>query len=128
MPAPSPTDDRVSEAVLGAAIAVHRGLGPGLLESVHGACLAHELAERRIPFVKDARLTVRYRSKELAAALRLDLLVAGEVVVELKSVEQVLPVHRAQVLTYLRLGGFSRGLLINFNVRHLMSGVTRIVL
>jgi GxxExxY protein len=95
---------------------------------VYATFLQHELAQRRIPFVRGLRLPIRYGTAELGDALRPDFLVAGQLVVELKAVEQILPVHRAQLLTYLRLGHFGRGLLINFNVRHLMSGVTRLML
>jgi GxxExxY protein len=120
--------DPLSHRFLGAATCVHLEPGPGLLESVYATCLAHELAKRRIPFTRGARLPVVYGGRTIGNALRLDFLVAETLVIELKAVEQVLPVHRAQLLTYLRLGGFRRGLLVNFNVRHLMSGVTRFVL
>ncbi len=120
--------DAVSHSVLGAAIAVHRGLGPGLLESVYQCCLAHELSVRGVAFEQDVRVPVVYGGVALDAHFRLDLLVAHELVVELKSVEKLLPVHTAQLLTYLKLTGHRRGLLVNFNVSRLMDGVTRVVL
>jgi GxxExxY protein len=120
--------DLLSHAALGAAIAVHRALGPGLLESVYSACLAHELAARGVPFVRDVRLPVQYDGLIIGSGLRFDFLVDRRLVLELKSVEKILPVHKAQVITYLRLGPFPTGLLINFNVKHLMSGVTRLAL
>jgi len=120
--------DSVSHEVLGAAIAVHRALGPGLLESVYQLCLVHELAARGLEVRRDVRVPICYDGVELDAHFRLDLLVAGELVVELKSVERVIPVHTAQLLTYLKLTGHRRGLLINFNVTRLMDGVSRVVL
>ena len=119
--------DAVSGEVIGAAIAVHRALGPGLLESVYQCCLVHELSTRGIQVQRDVRVPICYAGVELEAHFRLDLLVAGDLIVELKSVERVLPVHTAQLLTYLKLTGHRRGLLLNFNVPRLMDGVTRIV-
>jgi len=119
--------DSWSERVIGAAIAVHRTLGPGLLESVYEVCLAQELAEQRIPFETQKVIPIRYRGLVLDAGIRLDLLVAGELVVELKSVDRLLDVHSAQLLTYLKLGGYPLGLLINFNVPLLKNGIRRIV-
>ncbi len=120
--------DPLTGTVIGAAIAVHRALGPGLLESVYEACLCHELWKRGVRLECDRRLPIIYDGTELRAHFRIDLLVAGELVVELKSVERVLPVHVAQLITYLRLGKFRRGLLINFNVPRLVDGVTRLVI
>ena len=120
--------DSVSHEVLGAAIAVHRALGPGLLESVYQCCLVHELSTRSISVQRDVRVPIVYDGHELDAHFRLDLLVADMLVLELKSVEKILPVHTAQLLTYLKLTGHRRGLLINFNVPRLMNGVTRVVL
>jgi len=119
--------DLWSERVIGAAIAVHRTLGPGLLESVYEVCLAQELAEQRIPFEPQKAIPIRYRGLVLDAGIRLDLLVAGELVVELKSVDRLLDVHSAQLLAYLKLGGYPLGLLINFNVPLLKNGIRRIV-
>jgi GxxExxY protein len=119
--------DSWSDRVIGAAIAVHRTLGPGLLESVYEVCLAQELAEQRIPFETQKVIPIRYRGLVLDAGIRLDLLVAGELVVELKSVDRLLDVHSAQLLTYLKLGNYPLGLLINFNVPLLKNGIRRIV-
>ena len=113
--------------MIGAAISVHRALGPGLLESVYQLCLAQELAEQWIPFEAQKPIPIRYRGLVLDAGIRLDLLVAGELVVELKSVERLLDVHSAQLLTYLKMGGFPVGLLINFNVPFLRHGIRRFV-
>jgi GxxExxY protein len=120
--------DPLSHVVIGAAIAVHRELGPGLLESVYEACLAQELQTRRVPFARGIRIPVVYGGVTLRSCFRLDLLVAEELVVELKSVEHLMPVHLAQVLTYLKLTGHRRALLINFNVPRLLDGVKRLVL
>lgn len=118
--------DPLSHAVIGAAIEVHRGLGPGLLESVYETCLAHELRKRSVQFERAVQLPVYYDGLPMDTHFRLDLVVDRRLVVELKSVERLLPVHRAQLLTYLRLGGFRRGLLLNFNVSRLPGGVVRI--
>jgi len=119
--------DRLSHAVIGDALAVHRELGPGLLESVYEVCLAHELTIRGVPFETGLRVPVIYAGVRLRSYFRLDLLVAGRLVVELKSVAQVLPVHSAQLITYLKLTGHRHGLLINFNVTKLVNGVRRFV-
>ncbi len=119
--------DLLSERVIAAAIEVHRQLGPGLLESVYLAAMEHELLARGIAYASEVHLPVRYKGTLLDGSLRLDLLVERELVVELKAQEGVLPVHCAQVLTYLRTGGFERGLLINFNVSKLVNGVRRFV-
>jgi GxxExxY protein len=119
--------DQVSHAVIGAAIAVHRELGPGLLESVYSACLCHELRRRRVPFARQVRVPVRYAGELVDAFFRLDLLVDGQLIVELKSVDLLLEVHRAQLITYLKLTGIRRGLLINFNVLRLTEGISRLV-
>jgi GxxExxY protein len=118
--------DPVSPEVIGAAIAVHRALGPGLLESVYGACLSHELTKRRVPLERDVKVPVRYDGREMQVHFRLDLVVRGCLVLELKSVEHLLGVHQAQLITYLRLTGCTRGLLINFNVARLADGVVRV--
>ena len=113
--------------VIGAAIEVHRVLGPGLLESAYAECLVRELATRRVAFERQVALPIQYKGERVDAAYRLDFLVGRRVIVELKCVETILPVHRAQLLSYLRLGGFPVGLLINFNVPALRSGIVRIV-
>jgi GxxExxY protein len=119
--------NEITEKVIGAAIEVHRALGPGLLESAYEECLCRELELRDIPFRRQLELPVQYKGVALDCGYRLDLLVADAVVVELKSVEELLPVHSAQLLTYLKLGGWKIGLLINFNVSVLTRGVRRLV-
>jgi GxxExxY protein len=116
-----------TEAVIGAAIAVHRELGPGLLESVYELALAEEMRARAIPFVRQLPVPIRYKGIVLDAGLRLDFVVAKAVVVELKSVERLLDIHGAQLLTYLKLTGNPVGLLINFNVPVLRRGIRRFV-
>ena len=118
----------LTESIIGAAIEVHRALGPGLLESAYEECLCHELTERRIPFERQRHLPVEYKGIHLDCGYRLDLLVADSVVVELKAAESLLPIHEAQLLTYLKLGGWKVGLLINFNVPVLKRGIRRRVL
>lgn len=119
--------NEITEKVIGAAIEVHRALGPGLLESAYEECLCRELELQGIPFKRQLELPVQYKGVALDCGYRLDLLVAELVVVELKSVEDLLPVHTAQVLTYLKLGGWKVGLLINFNVPMLKKGIRRLV-
>jgi GxxExxY protein len=114
--------------IIGAAIEVHRQLGPGLLESAYEECLCHELHLRGIGFRRQIELPVEYKGIKLDCGYRLDLIVQDEVVVELKCVERVLPVHEAQLLTYMRLAGKQVGLLINFNVPVLTRGISRRVL
>ncbi len=118
----------ITGKIIGAAIEVHRHLGPGLLESAYEQCLCRELNLRGVPFECQVQLPVDYKGLRLDCGYRLDLLVAQQVVVEIKAVEALLPVHEAQVLTYLRLGGWKAGLLINFNVPVLTKGVRRLVL
>jgi GxxExxY protein len=123
-----PATEEVAAAVMDAAFQVHRTLGPGLLESVYEVCLCHELSKRHIAFQRQATLPVVYDGMRLDTGLRLDLLVADAVVVELKAVEKMSPLYEAQLLTYLRLAGKRLGLLINFNVPLLKDGFRRIVL
>jgi GxxExxY protein len=120
--------DPTSGAVIEAAIRVHQLLGPGLLESVYEACLVHELRKRRIGFVVGMRVPLRYDGVELNQFFRLDLLVADRLIVELKSVQELHPIHTTQVLTYLRLTGHRRALMINFNVPRLIDGIRRLSL
>ena len=119
--------DRIGEKLIGAAIEVHRHLGPGLLESAYEECLCHELSAREIPFQRQLPLPVSYKEVKLDCGYRLDLLVGGEVVVELKAVERLESIHVAQMITYLKLSGRRVGYLINFNVKVLKSGIRRIV-
>jgi GxxExxY protein len=119
--------NELTQAIIGAAIEVHRTLGPGLLESAYEECLCRELAIRQLAFERQRPLPLNYKGVPLDCGYRLDLLVANTVVVEIKTVEALLPIHEAQVLTYLRLGGWQIGLLINFNVAKLKDGVQRLV-
>ena len=114
--------------IIGAAMEVHKAIGPGLLESAYEECLCRELALRNIPFERQYPLPMVYKGVRLDAGYRLDLLVANRVVVELKAVEALLPIHEAQLLTYLKLGGWQVGLLINFNVTVLKNGIRRRVM
>jgi len=123
-----PDINEITHAVIGAAIEVHRQLGPRLLESAYLECLSRELVLRGIPFEREKPLPLEYKGVHLECGYRLDLLVARCVVVEVKSVETLAPVHDAQLLTYLRLGGWRVGLLINFNVAALKSGIHRKIL
>ena len=114
-----------TEQIIGAAIAVHRALGPGLLESAYEACLSWELEARGVRFARQVALPVEYRGKLLEVGYRMDLVVEDCVIVELKAVEQLTPLHDAQMLTYLKLARIPLGLLINFNVSLLKDGVRR---
>jgi GxxExxY protein len=120
--------DPLTEAVIGAAIEVHRVLGPGLLESVYERCLSHELRLRGIEHERQMLLPVLYKGVPLDADLRLDIVIPGQLVLELKSVESLQPIHEAQLLTYLKLSGIRLGLLINFNVPLLKDGIKRRIL
>src|SRR5512139_2309418 len=119
--------NKMTESIIGAAIEVHRHLGPGLLESAYEECLCEELSLRKIPFSRQIALPVTYKSRKLDVGYRIDLLVKNEVVVELKTVESILPIHEAQTLTYMRLGGWHVGLILNFNVTVLKNGIKRLV-
>ncbi len=120
--------NQLTQNIIGAAMDLHRALGPGLLESAYRGCLYRELTLRGVPFEKERPLPVEYKGVRLECGYRLDLLVANTVVVEVKAVEMLAPVHEAQLLTYLRLGGWQVGLLINFNVVLLKDGIRRKVL
>ncbi len=117
--------NRITENVNGAAIEVHRSLGPGLLESAYEECLCHELTLREIEFERQKPLPVGYKGVTLDCGYRLDLLVEGAVIIEIKAIEAIHPVHEAQLLTYLKLGLWKLGLLINFNVPVLKDGIRR---
>ena len=121
------TWNELTEAVIGAAIEVHRELGPGLLESAYGQAMCRELSLRGIPFECQKPMPLRYKGVALDCGYRLDLLVDGRLVVEIKAIEKLAPIHEAQVLTYLKLGDFHVALLINFNVEVLRLGIKRIV-
>lgn len=120
-------ENELSGQILGGAIEVHRVLGPGLLESVYEEALAIELKDRNLVVSRQVTLPLEYKSRPLESTLRLDMLVNNMVIVEVKSVERVLPVHEAQLLSYLRLSGKKLGLLINFNSVVLSKAVRRIV-
>jgi GxxExxY protein len=120
--------NKVTEDIIGAAIEVHRLVGPGLLESAYEECLCRELSLRNIPYEKQLNLPVQYKGLALDCGYRIDLLVKSIVVVEIKAVEKILPIHEAQLMTYLRLGGWQIGLLINFNEVLLRHGIRRRVL
>lgn len=119
--------NRVTREIIGAAIDVHRELGPGLLESAYEACLVHELTDRGLTLERQKPLPVVYRGVQLDCGYRLDLLVENSVIVELKAVDSIERIHCMQLLSYLRLSGHKVGLLINFNVEVLSTGIRRIV-
>jgi GxxExxY protein len=121
-------DASLTYRIIGLAMRVHRALGPGLLEGVYQRCLCHELAKGEIPFTQQVRLPIHYDGVEIESGYRADIVVRDEVVLELKSVEQLMPLHEAQLLTYLRLSGCQVGLLINFNTASLTDGIRRRVL
>lgn len=117
----------ISGQIVDAAIAVHSALGPGLLESAYETCLAFELADRGLSVRTQMELPIVYRDVRIDCGYRLDMLVEGQVVVEVKSVAKLLPIHEAQLLTYLKLSGHTVGLLLNFNVTRLVDGLKRMV-
>lgn len=120
--------NQLTEQIIGAAIEVHRELGPGLLESAYSACLAHELMLRGLKVEREKKLPIRYKNLTVESGFRLDLLVEQKVIVESKAVDRLHPIYEAQLLTYLKLTGCKVGLLINFNVRVLKDGIKRKVL
>jgi GxxExxY protein len=127
--APIPAEvEEVGRSIVDAAFAVHKELGPGLLESVYEACFCHELSLRSLPFRSQVHFPVSYKNLKLDTGLRLDLVVAGSVIVELKSVQRIETVFEAQLLSYLKVTGLRLGLLINFNVPVIKQGIVRIVL
>jgi GxxExxY protein len=119
--------NQISGDIVDAAMKVHSVLGPGLLEGVYERCLQHELGNRGLRCLSQVSLPVHYEGLELDAGFRLDLLVEDDVIVELKSVDKLQPIHEAQLLTYLKLSGKPLGLLINFNTVHLRDGIRRMV-
>jgi len=120
------SDDPVTGQIIGACIEVHRLLGPGLLESAYEQCLCRELGLRGLPFLRQVALPVEYKGVLVDCGYRMDLVVAGSVVVEIKAVDHLQSVHLAQVLTYLKIGGYPTGLLVNFNVTVLKRGLRRL--
>jgi GxxExxY protein len=121
-------NDRLTESVIGFAIEVHRQLGPGLLESAYEECLCFELKQSGLAYRRQVSLPITYKSVRLDCGYRLDIVVEQSVVLELKTVERLLPVHEAQMLTYLKLSGIRTGLLLNFNSAVLKDGLRRLVL
>jgi GxxExxY protein len=125
---PVPKINEVTEAIIGAAIEVHRTLGPGLLESAYQECLARELTLRQIAFEREKPLPLDYKGVKLDCGYRLDFLIADMVVVEVKAADSLPPISQAQLLTYLKLGGWKVGLIINFHAPLLKEGIKRLVL
>jgi GxxExxY protein len=120
-------EEAVARQVLDSAMKVHTALGPGRLESAYEVCLDYELSKRAINVSKQVPIAVRYDGVQLELGYRLDLLIGGKVVVEVKAAERLLPLHHAQLLSYLKLGGYKLGLLLNFHALHLRDGIKRIV-
>jgi GxxExxY protein len=121
------TEEQVGHALIGAAIKVHAALGPGLLESTYEACLVYELEKLQLQVRSQAAIPIKYEDLVIEPAYRVDLLVEGMVVAELKAVDAILGVHRSQLLGYLKLGGFKLGYLLNFNVTRMREGIIRMV-
>ena len=119
--------NKVTETIIGAAMTVHRALGPGLLESAYEACILHELTQAGLKVVQQKPLPIIYKGVTLDCGYRLDLMVEDEVIVEIKAIEKLLPIHTAQLMSYLKLAGCNVGLLINFNVEVLKHGIQRVV-
>jgi GxxExxY protein len=119
--------NKLSSNVIGAAIEVHKTLGPGLLESAYEECLCHELSLQGLSFERQKPLAVTYKEKLLDCGYRLDIVVEKKIILELKSCEKIEPIHKAQLLTYLRLSGINLGLILNFNVPVMRNGIARVV-
>ena len=118
--------NELSSKIIGAAIEVHKALGPGLLESAYEACLCHELSLKRFSFERQKLLPIEYKGKQLDCGYRLDVVVEEAIIVELKSCERIEPIHKAQLLTYLKLSGLHLGLLLNFNTLVMRDGIVRV--
>jgi len=121
------TEEEIGHTIIGAAIRVHSVVGPGLLENAYETCLIYELEKQRLSARRQVLIPIRYEDLTIDNGYRIDLLVGDRVVVELKAVEAILPVHRGQLLSYLKLGGFKLGYLLNFNVAHMRDGIVRMV-
>jgi GxxExxY protein len=121
-------NDPLTEQVIGAAIEVHRSLGRGLLESAYEECLCFEFNERKLPFRRQVALPVEYKKVRLDCGYRIDLIIKDELIIEIKTVERLMPIHEAQLLTYLKLSGIGKGLLLNFNMPVLRDGIRRMAL
>ena len=120
--------DELSNKVIGCALEVHKALGPGLMESVYEKCLSYELAKAGLKYETQKAMPVNYKGIKIDCGFRIDILVEGRLIVELKSVDKVLPIHQTQILTYMKLAGVSTGLLLNFNFTKLKDGIQRFVL
>ena len=120
-------ENELGATIVDSALKVHSAIGPGLLESVYETCLAHELSCRGVSAQRQHPLSIRYSDLKIDNAYRMDLLVNDCVVVEIKSVDAIVPVHRSQLLSYLKLGGYKLGFLLNFNVAHMRQGIARLV-
>ncbi len=120
--------DRVAQQIVDAGFQVHQALGPGLLESAYEECLSHELTSRDVPFERQVSMPISYKGLQLDAGYRMDLVVAHCIVVEVKAVETMMPIHQAQIMTYLKLSGYRLGFLMNFNVRLFKLGIRRIAI
>ncbi len=119
--------NEITETIIGSAISVHRELGPGLLESAYEACLAYDIAKSGLSVERQKELPVKYRNVKLDCGYRIDLLVENKVIVEIKAIDKLAPIHTAQLLSYLKLSGCKVGLLINFNVKVLKDGIRRLI-
>lgn len=122
-----PETEAVAKRVLDAAFRVHSELGPGLLESVYETCLTWELESQGIEVLRQVAIPIRYRGRELTPGLRLDMVVSGQVIVETKAVNALVPIHQAQLISYLKLANLRLGLLLNFNVVSMKDGIKRLV-
>ena len=119
--------NELSSRIIGAAIEVHKALGPGLLESAYEECLSHELSFRNLSFERQKSLPLIYKGKKLDCGYRLDMVVENAIILEMKSCEKIEPIHKAQLLTYLKLSGLHLGLILNFNMTVMRDGIVRIV-
>jgi GxxExxY protein len=121
------TENEIGDMIIASALKIHTALGPGLLESAYETCLLYELEKQGLPVRRQALIPIRYQDLRVDNGYRVDLLVGERVIVELKALEAIHPVHRAQLLSYLRLGRFKLGYLLNFNVAHMRDGIVRLV-
>jgi len=119
--------EHITNQIISASMNIHSEIGPGVLESVYRRCLHHELIKAEVNVQSEVSLPVLYDGLDLEAGFRLDLIVENTIIVELKSVETILPIHKTQLLTYLRLANMPLGLLLNFNVLHLRDGIKRVI-
>ena len=121
------TENQIGDLIVASATKVHSGLGPGLLENTYQVCLAHELSQQHLTVRRQAPIAIRYDTLEIENAYRIDLPVENSVAIELKAVESILPIHRGQLLSYLRLGNFNLGYLLIFHTEHMRDGIKRLV-